>query len=47
MLYYKNLPFDYPQQELDMIDKLSIEDLNDFIKSHKEMMKLSFAIVTK
>ena len=46
-LYYNNLPLDYPKQELKMIDQLSIEDLNTFIKSHKEIIKLSFSIVTK
>ena len=46
-LYYKNLPFDYPKQELDMISKLSLNDLNSFIKKHKEIENLSFSIVTK
>ncbi len=47
MLYYNNLPFDYPKLELKMIDELSIEDLNKFIKSHSEIKNLSFSIVTK
>ena len=46
-LYYNGLPFEYPQQELELIDKLSLEDLNSFIKEHKEIEKLSFSIVTK
>ena len=46
-LYYKNLPFEYPKKELDMINKLKLEDLNKFIKLHKEIKNLSFAIVTK
>ena len=46
-LYYKHLPFDYPQKELKMISNLKLKDLNKFIKSHQEMKKLSFAIVTK
>jgi len=46
-LYYKNLAFDYPKKELDMISKLSLDDLNSFIKKHKEIEKLSFSIVTK
>ena len=46
-LYYKNLPFDYPQKELKMINDLSLKDLNKFIKSHKEIENLSFCIVTK
>ena len=46
-LYYKNLPFDYPKEELDMINKLTLDDLNIFIKSHKEIENLTFSIVTK
>ncbi|RLA83831.1 MAG: insulinase family protein, partial [Epsilonproteobacteria bacterium] len=46
-LYYANLPFDYPKEELDMILTLSLDDLNKFIKSHKEIENLSFSIVTK
>ena len=47
MLYYKDLDFDYPEKELNMINTLSVDDLNKFIKSHKEITKLSFSIVTK
>jgi len=47
MLHYNNLPFDYPKQELKLIDSLTVEDLNKFIKSHKEIKQLSFSIVTK
>lgn len=46
-LYYKKLPFDYPQQELDKINNLTVQDLNSFIKEHKEITQLSFSIVTK
>lgn len=46
-LYYKGLPMDYPKKELEMIEKLSLKELNDFIKSHKEINQLSFSIVTK
>jgi len=46
-LYYKNLPFNYPQKELDKISDLSLEDLNKFIASHKEIQELTFSIVTK
>jgi len=44
-LYYKNLPFDYPQQELQKIDNLTLDELNKFIKKHTEITKLSFSIV--
>lgn len=46
-LYYNNLSFDYPQKELELIENLSLEDLNIFVKSHKEIENLSFSIVTK
>jgi predicted Zn-dependent peptidase len=46
-LYYKGLPFNYPQEELELIEKLSLEELNSFIKEHKEIKNLSFSIVTK
>ena len=46
-LYYKGLPQDYPQKELQLIQNLTLKQLNTFIKSHKEMSNLSFAIVTK
>ncbi|MEA3384248.1 MAG: pitrilysin family protein [Campylobacterota bacterium] len=47
MLFYNNLPFDYPKQELKKIDELTVEELNKFIKSHNEIKNLSFSIVTK
>ncbi len=46
-LYYKGLKQNYPKQELKLIEELKLEDLNSFIKEHKEMTKLSFSIVTK
>jgi predicted Zn-dependent peptidase len=46
-LYYKGLSFDYPQKELENINKLTLNELNNFIKQHKEITKLSFSIVTK
>lgn len=47
MLYYKGLPLDYPKKELQMINELTLKELNDFIRSHKEINELSFSIVTK
>ena len=47
MLNYKGLDFDYPKKELEMIEKLTVEDLNKFISKHKEINNLSFSIVTK
>jgi len=46
-LYYKNLPFDYPKDELAQINQLTAEELNLFIQQHKEIKQLSFSIVTK
>ena len=46
-LYYKGLDFNYPKEELKLIDNLTLEDLNKFIKKHNEITKLSFSIVTK
>lgn len=46
-LYYKGLSQDYPDQELKLIENLKLEDLNAFIKQHKEITNLSFSIITK
>jgi len=46
-LYYKNLPFNYPQKELKKINDLTVDDLNSFIHKHQEINKLTFSIVTK
>ncbi len=45
--YYRGLPLDYSEVELEKIRKLTLEDLNSFIKDHKEILELSFAIVTR
>ncbi len=46
-LYYKDLPFDYSKKELELIDNLSLDDLNSFILKHDEIKRLTFSIVTK
>ncbi|MCI0500122.1 MAG: insulinase family protein [Epsilonproteobacteria bacterium] len=46
-LFYKELDQDYPKKELEMINSLTLKEINDFIKSHKEISNLSFSIVTK
>ncbi len=46
-LYYKGLKQDYPQKELEKIQSLELKDLNNYIKSHKEIIDLSFSIVRK
>ena len=47
LLYYKGLDINYPQKELQLIENLTLDELNKFIKSHKEMKKLFFSIVIK
>jgi len=45
--YYNGYKLGHSKKVLDEIEKLSLKDLNDFIKKHKEIEKLSFSIVTK
>jgi len=47
MLHYEGFEFDYPKKELEKIEKLTVEELNSFIKNHTEIKNLSFSIVTK
>lgn len=45
--FYQNRDIGHSQKELKLIEELSLKDLNSFIKEHKELLELSFAIVTK
>lgn len=45
--YYKGLPLGYHKDELELIKNLELKDINEFIKNHSEIEKLSFSIVTK
>ena len=47
MEYYKGLEIGASKKELEMIGKLTLKELNDFISSHDEINRLSFSIVTK
>ena len=47
MEYYKGQELGHAQKELKKIQKLKLKDLNEFIKSHQEILDISFAIVTK
>jgi len=47
MEHYKGFTIGQTEHELQMIKKLKLDDLNQFIKTHKEILDLSFAIVTK
>lgn len=45
--FYRGLEPNFAQLELEKIDKLTLEELNEFIKSHTEITNLSFSIVRK
>ncbi len=45
--YYSGYKLGHSKEVLDKIEKMSLKDLNDFIKKHNEINKLSFSIVTK
>ncbi len=45
--YYRGLKLGYFNEELKLIEKLKLKDLNSFIKKHPEILKLTFSIVTK
>ncbi|MBU1659348.1 insulinase family protein [bacterium] len=45
--FYKGQELGYSDKELALIKTLDLKDLNEFIKSHKEINQLSYAIVTK
>lgn len=45
--FYLGLPLDYDKEQLEQIKSLTLEELNNYIKSHTEIKNLSFSIVTK
>ncbi len=45
--YYEGFKLGHSKEELKKIEQLKLEDLNNFIKSHKEINDLTFSIVTK
>ena len=47
MEYYKGFALGHSEHELERIKNLKLKDLNNYIKEHKEILDLSFAIVTK
>ena len=47
MEYYKGFALGHSEKELKKIKNLKLKDLNDYIKNHKEILEMSFAIVTK
>jgi len=44
--YYYERGMDYKKRELELIEKLSLKELNSFIASHPEIKELTFAVVT-
>ena len=47
MEYYKGFELGHSKTELEKIEALSLQELNDFIHKHGEIVKLSLSIVTK
>ena len=43
--FYRNLPLDYDKTLIQKIKDLRLEELNQYIQSHKEIKNLSFSIV--
>lgn len=44
---YLNLPKDYYKKELELINNTKLDEVNEFIKNHKEIKNITFSIVTK
>ena len=44
--YYYDRPLGYHKEQLKKIESLTLKEINDFIKSHREITNLSFSIVT-
>ena len=47
MEYYKGFALGHSSDELEKIKNLKLKDLNKYIKNHKEILDISYAIVTK
>lgn len=47
MEYYNGHELGHSLKELELVKELKLADLNEFIKAHKEILDMSFAIVTK
>lgn len=45
--YYSGYELGHSKKQLEKIEKLSLEELNSFIKKHDEITALSFSVVTK
>jgi predicted Zn-dependent peptidase len=45
--HYLNLPNNYYEKELKLIESTTCDEVNNFIKSHPEIKDITFSIVTK
>ncbi len=45
--YYYGRPLGFSKEQLKKIETVTLEEMNDFIKAHKELSELTFSIVTK
>ncbi|DAB40337.1 MAG TPA: peptidase M16 [Sulfurovum sp. UBA12169] len=45
--FYYGRPLGFTKDQLEKIEKVTLEEINIFIEEHKELMDLSFGIVTK
>lgn len=43
--YYMGLPLDFDKEELEKISKLTLEEINRYIKEHPEILQLTFSLV--
>jgi len=45
--YYYGRPLGFSKEQLKKIETVTLDEMNDFIKAHKELSELTFSIVTK
>jgi len=45
--YYFDRPLNFAKMELEALEKVTLKEVNDFIKKHTELSDISFSIVTK
>lgn len=45
--FYYGRPLDFANEQLKKIESVTLDEVNDFIKAHKELSDITFSIVTK
>ena len=45
--YYNDRPLDFAKTQLEALEKVTLKEINTFIKKHTELSDISFSIVTK